>query len=147
MHEITELNSDADVTNLSSQLKKIDIDSIWIITIQKTDNKLRTDNKSKTHYEFELYQEQVNNVWHRFSITKLRISAHNLPIERLRYQGIPRMKDCHLCNTKANGDEIHALMDCSNPSVTEARNQFQRTMKFMIKVSQNYLKKNTLKTT
>ena len=50
-------------------------------------NKLRTYRLFKTSYMFENYLIDVKNCKHRKNLTKLRISAHDLEIERGRYKG------------------------------------------------------------
>jgi hypothetical protein len=48
-------------------------------------NKLRTYRLFKSNYTFENYLVDVKNGKHRKSLTKLRISEHDLEIERGRY--------------------------------------------------------------
>ena len=49
-------------------------------------------------------------------MTKLRLSAHNLPIETGRYKRREKTPDhlriCEDCNTYSVGDEFHLVMKC-----------------------------------
>ena len=43
-------------------------------------------------------------------MAKIRISAHNLTVEKGRYTGIPRI--CKVCNTGSIENEQHFLLEC-----------------------------------
>ena len=50
----------------------------------------------------------------RIPLCKFRTSNHKLPVERGRYQNIPRHERyCTLCNTNKLGDEFHFLLECT----------------------------------
>ena len=89
-------------------------------------NKLRTFRKYKNVIEEEKYLALVNNWNARRNITKMRISAHNLPIEAGRHKRNGKVpineRVCDLCNTKVIGDEFHIIMKC--PVLRNARSKF-----------------------
>ena len=76
-------------------------------------NKLRTYRLFKNTFKFEPYLEW-GNYNQRKLITKFRISAHNLEIERGRYIGL-KVSDrkCKLCKVDIE-DECHFLLKCPN---------------------------------
>jgi hypothetical protein len=85
-------------------------------------NKLRTYKEFKGSFTIEPYIGLVRNRNQRCDLTRLRISAHNLDVERLRYSR-PHVplddRRCRFCPTPGDGstkppvdDEIHAIMDC-----------------------------------
>ena len=50
----------------------------------------------------------------RISLTKFRCGNHRLPVNKGRFQGIPRQeRTCTLCTSNDVGDEFHYLFDCS----------------------------------
>ncbi|KXJ06071.1 NSFL1 cofactor p47 [Exaiptasia diaphana] len=75
--------------------------------------KLRTYCKIKRNFKFENYLDNVSNVRHRIAGTKLRVSAHKLPVESGRYQKIAYDdRKCTLCGSNSVGDEFHYIMSC-----------------------------------
>jgi hypothetical protein len=57
----------------------------------------------------------VKKFEHRKNITRLRITAHRLQIERGRYQGIPNEeRQCLRCDSSDIDDEKHFLFSCSH---------------------------------
>ena len=50
---------------------------------------LRKFEISKVNWNFEQYLTEISKLKHRQAVTKLRISAHRLPIESGRYNDIP----------------------------------------------------------
>ena len=86
-------------------------------------NKLRTFRKFKTieTYKCEDYLRQVTNVQHRITLTKLRLSNHNLAIETGRYvrpYKKPEERICPICKKDVE-DERHFLTQC--PAYQEKR--------------------------
>ena len=81
--------------------------------------KLEFYSQIKSEFIAEPYLNHITNPEHRSSVTKFRISAHNLYIERGRYERplVPREKRwCAYCYTQLNTicieDELHALITC-----------------------------------
>jgi len=74
--------------------------------------KLRTYGLLKTTIGFEKYLEQIIKPATRITVTKLRLSNHNLMIETGRYNKIPKeLRLCPLC-LKTVETEIHFLVEC-----------------------------------
>ena len=71
---LKELLHDKFVTHFKSQIQQ-----------NKENGKLRLFKNIKVNFNFAYYLSQVQNVKHRQAVTKLRISAHNLPVETGRY--------------------------------------------------------------
>ena len=70
----------------------------------------------KQNISYEPYLNIVNSYKARVCLTKLRISAHNLNIECLRYgrDRKPRSERlCYLCNNGDIEDEFHFVLKCS----------------------------------
>ncbi len=90
-------------------------------------NKLRTYATFKSSLEYEPYLDMVPNFSKRRNLTRLRISAHPLEIERGRYTKIktktpngriiksktpPEARFCPFCPKKV-GDEPHFILECT----------------------------------
>jgi len=76
-------------------------------------NKLRTYRTIKNNFAFENYLSIVKNPYHRSALTKLRISAHVLEIERGRHKNMDIEKRiCPVCDQKEIEDEKHFLLKC-----------------------------------
>ena len=91
----------------------------------KENVKLRLFKKGKVNFNFECYLSQVQNVKHRQAVTKLRISAHKLPVETGRYRNIPYNDPiCKHCDLNEIGNEQHYLLSCSNTMFRIVRNKF-----------------------
>ena len=77
-------------------------------------NKLRTYSTFKKNFSLEPYLGLVQNRSQRMHITRLRISAHNLNIERGRYKGLAIVhRVCKYCQNEMNiDDELHFLNKC-----------------------------------
>ncbi|XP_077868890.1 uncharacterized protein LOC144359815 [Saccoglossus kowalevskii] len=76
-------------------------------------NKLRTYRLLKKDYTYEKYLTVVKNPNHRSALTKLRISAHTLPIEMGRYKNIDiSHRKCKVCDLDEVEDEKHFLLKC-----------------------------------
>ena len=77
------------------------------------------------NFNFECYLSQVQNVKHRQAVTKLRISAHKLPVETGRYRNIPYNDPiCKHCDLNEIGNEQHYLLSGSNTMFRIVRNKF-----------------------
>jgi hypothetical protein len=97
--------------NLINKLSKLD---------QKSKSNLFSNLKQNLSVESYL---SISNFEYRKPITKLRISEHNLLIEKGRHLNIPReQRLCSHCNYKCIDDEKHFLLHCTKNS--ELRSSF-----------------------
>ena len=79
----------------------------------------------KKKFEIEPYINEVKYYKYRSAITKFRISAHSLPIERGRWMSVHRNKRiCPLCVGNVLGDEKHYIFHCTNINLVEIREKF-----------------------
>ena len=84
-------------------------------------NKLQTYGSFKSHFGTEPYIELVRNRNQRCNLSRLRVSAHRLGVEVLRYRrpAVPRhLRYCEYCPVDSTAprpldDECHALTQCS----------------------------------
>lgn len=91
--------------------------------------KLRTYCKIKRNFVFERYLEKIVNVRHRCAVTRLRVSAHKLPVESGRYKNIAYQdRKCNLCSSTDVGDEYHYLMSCKFENLVELRCKFLQNL-------------------
>ena len=80
--------------------------------------KFRTYAQFKHLIKFEPYLNMVKNIRHRIMLTKFRVSAHDLEIEKGRYNNKPIKAEeryCKFCKSNNNlivEDEFHFLMIC-----------------------------------
>ena len=88
--------------------------------------KLRTYRKFKSVIKFEPYLDTIENANLRRSLSKFRLSSHDLEIERGRYgkkSTPPERRICEICNSpNLIEDEYHFLMIC--PTFFNLRNDF-----------------------
>jgi hypothetical protein len=120
---IKSVNSD-----IGAKLKKWYIDQIFQKTkcesLTESGKKLRTYFKLKHTFSREKYLD-INNYKYRKYVTKIRISNHNLPIERGRYNNIDiNDRTCRMCTNSHIGDEFHLLMACDHNELNILRNDF-----------------------
>ena len=90
----------------------------WVSIIRKEDSKLNFYATIKNNMNFENYLNDIKSFRHRQAYTKLRISAHNLEVEKGRYcrPKIPRhLRFCKECEQKCE-DECHFLTICTRYS-------------------------------
>jgi len=79
----------------------------------------------KNNLNMESYLNNLNNFEHRKFLSKLRLSAHDFPIEKLRKQNVPRHKRyCEKCKSSDIGDEFHYLMRCPDFYLQGLRDEF-----------------------
>jgi hypothetical protein len=85
----------------------------WNHTIN-TSPKLHYYCKFKQFFEFEDYLVSISNETTRKSLTRFRLSSHNLEIEQGRFNGIDRQNRlCKLCNQNVIESEYHFLLCCN----------------------------------
>ena len=87
----------------------------------KVGNKLRTYRKFKYIYQLEPYLN-IGSENQRKYLTKLRLSDHDLNIERGRYTNLEiHQRICYMCKNEVE-DEKHFLLNC--PNLEEIRKPF-----------------------
>ena len=101
--------------------------------INSNTSKLRTYAKLKSEAGFEKYIKFTENIMDRTAITKLRLSNHELMIEKGRHQGQEiNQRLCPFCENSVETEQ-HFLINCKNfrihrtqffTSVTEINNDF-----------------------
>ena len=76
----------------------------------------------KKEFKEESYLSDVDYHKYRSAITKFRISAHNLPIEKGRWNGCDKVdRKCTRCINHDLGDEKHYLFFCNDPDIVKMR--------------------------
>ena len=79
-------------------------------------NKLRTYRLIKGDYKMETYLTDIKSREMRSNIAKLRISAHDLQIERGRYHRPNKIpveeRKCRMCSNDSIEDEEHVILGC-----------------------------------
>ena len=92
-------------------------------------NKLRFYSQFKSCFKTEYYMENVLNRNQRCWISRLRVSAHNLAIEKLRYHRPPippELRFCDYCGggtqnpLKFQDSEVHFLTECKTFEIKRA---------------------------
>jgi hypothetical protein len=79
----------------------------------------------KSSANTERYLHLISNLDYRKAVTRLRISAHNLPVESGRYKKIPHEnRYCSICNCDLVGDEYHYLLECKSNEFVKLRESF-----------------------
>ena len=82
----------------------------------------------KTKFGLEKYLNLITNSRERQAVTKMRISAHSLPIETGRYKGIDTNdRICPLCY-QGVGTEAHYFTKCQNNKIINTNNLFTRKL-------------------
>ena len=101
--------------------------------INRNESKLRTYAKIKKEPGLESYLRVVTNVEKRIHLCKIRLSNHDLNIEKGRHQGLKVYeRECQLCPGHIVEDEIHFLLSCKFFNIlreelfTEIRKVFPR---------------------
>ena len=63
----------------------------------------------------------------RLSLSRFRLSSHNLSIETGRYNSVPKEERlCNFCNMQNTEDEFHFLLVC--PHYTELRENISKNI-------------------
>ena len=94
----------------------------WRSTVNESP-KLQIFSKIKDDFTCSDYLNNILNKKLRGLLTKLRISAHDLNVERGRYVNIPREERlCNCCNMRVIENEYHFLLVC--PSYIDIRRQY-----------------------
>ena len=103
-------------------LMENDYSKLWLDRINKTTDDLSNGNKLRTYASFKNTFSIENDLLvtdckqKRISFTKLRISAHNLMIEKGRHKRPKKLelkdRTCFYCKNSEIEDEIHFMMQC-----------------------------------
>ena len=128
IQQATDLNHAHFISNLTVKLQniykeqwKLDMHDDTKINLNQR-NKLRTYRLFKTDYSFENYLKGVKDSNTRKAITRLRISAHSLQIEKGRHLGRPvAERKCVYCTSGEIEDEYHIIMKCAAYDNTRKR--------------------------
>ena len=110
-------------------------------------NKLRFYSTLKASFSREPYFDIANSRSQRSFLTRLRCSAHNLEIEKLRYSKPavpPSSRICKFCTSGLIGDEAHFLMNCDVFNLKRAC--FMGKMKSIVPTFSNMSECDKLKT-
>ena len=101
----------------------------------------------KKNFGFENYLDSLE-LGARIHVTKLRLSAHCLPVEILRYdKKYPDREDrtCNICELNVLGDENHYLTKCNNKSMADVRSSFFETIKLLCPQLATFNNENIIK--
>ena len=116
-----------EISNIRNTLKENFI-NFWEKQIGRnlhSEGKMCTYRKVKFNFIYENYLDVVYRKDHRVALTKFRVSAHKLEIEKGRYERpYVRREDrkcrhCKSLNKEVVGNEMHFLMEC--PLVEDMR--------------------------
>ena len=112
-HSVTQLFK----SKIQSKFEKFWLESINEIKYKDghNSNKLRFYNLLKGSFKQEPYLNLVKHRNQRCQITRLRISAHQLAIEKLRYSKEyipPENRKCTYCRLDCQDSEVHFLVHC-----------------------------------
>jgi hypothetical protein len=91
----------------------------WTQEVQENEGKLCSYRLIKQQHTAELYLTCVPNRRHRKAICRLRVSSHNLAIEKLRYTQVPRhLRFCSRClPVECLEDEMHVVLLCPSYAI------------------------------
>ena len=105
----------AQISTLRSKLERIFVDKWEQHRTELGDTKLGIFLGVKDEFGLSSYLKLSKFPLHRIAITKLRLSAHKLPIEVGRYEQIPRHERRCPLGCQQIGDEVHYIFQCSHP--------------------------------
>ena len=116
------------LNNLKKWLRNAFIDK-WRkdkVELMKVNTRLELLINTKDKFEPSTYLNSIKVPTYRIALSKLRLSAHRLPIETGRYDQISRWE--RLCPFGCNqvGDEQHYFLYCKHPFLQELINPFER---------------------
>ena len=102
-------------SEISGMCKEVYI-TVWKNKISQERSKLKWYSTFKNTINLEDYLCEIKKIKYRQALTKLRISAHCLEIEKGRYYRpvVPRENRlCKFCTQNVCDDECHFLIDCT----------------------------------
>ena len=112
----------ASTVQRKSALRRI-LENQWYSSrVKYSQGKLRLYTTLNERPGFEIYLT-LSNPKPRQAITKLRISAHKLPIETGRYDQKTQMERICLLSCEAIGNETHYIFECKNKEMIKVRNE------------------------
>ena len=111
---------------LRTKLENIFVDRWWKHkeAISESDTKLGLYLSVKDSFGFAGYLKFSKFPQHRIAISKLRLSAHKLPIEIGRYEQTPRHERWCPFGCQQLGDEVHYIYQCRHPFMLNLRNNY-----------------------
>ena len=119
-----ELDEERVIKNLRSELQRL-FHQHFFKTISSSKKLKPIYSKVKKEFKEESYLSDVDYHKYRSAITKFRISAHNLPIEKGRWNGCDKAdRKCTRCINHGLGDEKHYLFFCNDPDIVKMRSNF-----------------------
>jgi hypothetical protein len=84
----------------------------WYVRINNS-KRLESYCMFKHNFTFEKYLDCIKENKYRLALTKFRLSAHDLEIEKGRHNNIPRSeRKCKNCNMKQIENEFHFILVC-----------------------------------
>ena len=93
-------------------------------TVTINESKIEFLREYKRNFKFESYIDNLN-FDNRKIVSRFRLSNHNLPIERLRYDNISREERlCGICDQNLLGNENHYMIWCQNYQLMKIREKF-----------------------
>ena len=94
----------------------------WLSRINNS-SRLKMYSRVKQQFSFESYLDQITTPKFRIALTRFKISAHNLQIEKGRHFGLNRtQRICKHCNLNVVESEFHFLLVC--PFYSELRSKY-----------------------
>ena len=119
-----EIDEGITVKNLKTELQKL-YRQHFFKTISLSSKLAPIYCRIKKEYREEPYVSQVEYHKYRSAISRFRISAHNLPIEKDRWEGIDKSeRRCKKCINNDVGDEKHYILYCNVPEIVDLRVEF-----------------------
>ena len=119
-----ELDQERVIKTLKSELQRL-FHQHFFKTISLSKKLEPIYSKVKKEFKEESYLSDVDYHKYRSAITKFRISAHNLPIEKGRWNGCDKAdRKCTRCINHELGDEKHYLFFCNDPDIVKMRSNF-----------------------
>ena len=86
-------------------------------------HKLNFYRRYKKESRTEQYLDSIYESKYRISLSRFKLSSHNLSIETGRYNSVPKEERlCIFCNVRKIEDEFHFLLVC--PHFTELRRKY-----------------------
>ena len=117
------------IINVSKKIKDIYTCHWKNEAADKTEGKLKFYLQLKKNFAFEKYLDTIPRV-NRKDTTRLRLSSHSLPIEKMRSEEISREeRKCTLCELNEVGDEWHYISRCENNKIQVTRSKFIERVK------------------